>query len=180
MSQGRFLPRTAAAAVLLAAALLAGGLTAAAASAQPATDRAAEDVIIVQPFAADSGDKCPMGSTKGVLGWHSGARTVDIAGTVTDHPLPGDTNSACAEDGRETIATFTALAPGVAAQKITQRANNGQRDFRTSFAFPAPIAQVTVQVCRHIPLPAPLPVQSNPPDYCGPLQTYRAPQATAG
>ncbi len=125
MSPGRLLPRTVGAAVLLAVVLLAGGLTAAA-SAQPATDRAVEDVIIPQPFAADSGDQCPMGSIEGLLGWHAGARLVEVTGTVTDHPLPGDTDPACAEDGRETVAMLNAFAPGVAPQRIIQRANDGQ------------------------------------------------------
>src|SRR6266545_1539502 len=65
--------RAAAAAVLLVGALLAGGLTAAVASAKPAPDAAVDDVIVVQPFAADSGDRCPRGFTKGQLGWHAGA-----------------------------------------------------------------------------------------------------------
>ncbi|HEX6673656.1 MAG TPA: hypothetical protein VF486_01325 [Actinomycetes bacterium] len=55
MNPGRGLPRAAAAALPLVGALLAGGLTAALASAKPAPDPAADDVIVVQPFAADSG-----------------------------------------------------------------------------------------------------------------------------
>src|SRR5687768_5987261 len=46
--------------------------------------------VVVQPFAADSGDPCPMGLTRGSLGWHlaplGGVRAVDIRGVVVDRP----------------------------------------------------------------------------------------------
>ncbi len=130
-----------------------------------------DDVIVVQPFAADSGDRCPMGATKGTLGWHLGTLSVDVAGTVADHPLPGDTNPACAQDGRSTTATFTASAPNRVVRRVSQQANDGQQAFK--FSFPGPVQAVTVQVCRHGLLPT-------PPDYCGPAQRYPRSLVTTG
>jgi len=173
MNPGRGLPRAAVAAVLLAGALLAGGLSAAVASAKPAPAPPAGDAIIDQPFAADSGDTC--GFTKGILGWYPGGLAVDVNGTVADHPLPGETNPACPQDGRSTTATFTFYPPNFTSppRQVTKQADDGQLDF--TFSFPSRVQQVTVQVCRHGTQPAPLPT---PPAYCGPKQAYRPPTPT--
>ena len=188
MSRGRGLPRAAAAAVLLVGALLAGGLTAAVASAKPAPDAAVDDVIVVQPFAADSGDRCPRGFTKGQLGWHAGALAVDLDGVVGDQPLPGNANPACAEDRRATTAYFTAYAGASVLDAASVGANNSERVFPDALALHAsrPIEAVTVQVCRIslAPPPSPLPPFPPPPPppvrICGPVHRYAAPAATTG
>ncbi len=164
------------AAALAAVALLAGGLTPRA---------SAKDAVVTQPFAADSGDRCPRGFTKGTLGWHPGARTVDLDGAVADQPLPGNANAACGEDHRATAAYFTAKAGGSVLDVVSVGADNGERAFPDALALDAssPIEAVTVQVCRIslAPPPSPLPPFPPPPPparVCGPVQTYAAPAAT--
>ncbi len=176
MTRARFLPRAATwgAVALLAAALLTAALIATA-PAKASTD----DVIIGQPFAADStnrqaGDTCPMGATRGTLGWHPGARTVEVTGTIADHPLPGDTDLACGEDGRFTTVTFAAYSAGGARKDTkSQKADNGQQRISTSLNATEPIVLVTVQVCRTTLDPAPF-------TYCGALQKYPVPPVAAG
>jgi hypothetical protein len=146
------------AAVLIAAAALAGGF-AGTAAAEPS----AADVIVSAPFAADSGDACPMGATRGRLGWHvDGFRTVDVAGTVLDHPLPAEPNTRCREDGRFTAATFTAFAKNVPfpLDAESQAVNNGTADVRLQLTATRAIDFVVVQVCRRS-------LFVGPPEICG-------------
>jgi hypothetical protein len=147
----------------------------------PAAASAAEvpDTVVDQPFAADSGDACPLGRTKGVLGWHlrplgGGPTAVDVTGILLDQPLSGDVSiPECADDGRFSTVTFTALAGGTVVDTGSGRVDNGT--VRLAFRLAAevraiPIDQVVVQVCRVNLDPAPF-------EYCGPKQVYRAPIA---
>ncbi len=155
------------AAASIGGATLMGGLGVASASTVP---------VVVQPFAADSGDVCPMGFTKGTIAWQVGpanvGRVVDLKGIVADRPLPADPSGACGEDARFTTATFTAYARGSAVDSESQQADNGQRAFSASLTSAAGIDLLVVQVCRHSRLPG-------PPDTCGKPQVYHAPVSSA-
>jgi hypothetical protein len=176
MTRARSLPHpgVAVAVALLAAALLAGVL-----AATPNAKASTDDVIVAQPFHADSanpsvGDTCPRGATDGTLGWLFGAPpTVYVTGTALDHPLPGDTSAACGEDGRFTTVTFTAYAGGARVATGVQKVDNGRRAFPDGFSLRAaqPITLVTVQVCRTTLDPAPI-------TYCGQLRKYSRPVTT--
>jgi hypothetical protein len=153
-------------------------LAAAGAWTAPAAATAAEplpDTIVEQPFAADSGDRCQYGYTRGTLGWHLGPlvrpRTVDVKASIVDRPLPAQPVTICGDDGRFTVVTMTAYARDVAVDTELVRADNGIREI----TFPlvnetsvAPIDRIVVQVCRH-------PRVSGPAVYCGARQEYRAP-----
>lgn len=155
------------AAVLIATAAFAGGMAGSAAAEAPAGD-----VIVSQPYAADSGDRCPMGVTRGKLGWHvNGQRTVEIAGTVLDLPLPSDPGTGCGEDGRFTVATFTAFSRYVPIPLDTERqaVNNGTRDFRAQLTSPRQIDFVVVQVCRRSLFGAPAEVCGAPKRFPAPV-----------
>ncbi len=132
---------------------------------------AATGPIVQQPFYADSGDKCPMGYTKGTFGWQIGALRgavlVDVKGTVVDQPLPGNPAAGCADDARYTTATFTAYSKSVSVAKEIDSVDNGQLSFTTRMRSTTPIDRIVVQVCRHSRL--------SPPDYCGMPQEYKAP-----
>lgn len=164
MTRGRALHHAVAGAALVIATLFAGGVTATV----PA-DASAQDVVVGQRYSADSGDKCPMGSTKGTLGWQLGTpRAVGVTGAVADRPVPNDPDQACGDDGRYTTATFTAYTEGTAVASIIQRADNGQRDISFSLISRHPIDLVVVQVCR-------ISVPAGPAGYCGTPQRYPAP-----
>jgi hypothetical protein len=142
-------------------------------SAQAATRAPVADVIVTQPFLAHSGDACMMGFTRGTLGWYPGPLRVDIVGTVADRPLPSEPTTACGEDGRYSVATFTAFATNGGQASVAVRADNGQRAFSVPLRATTRIELIVVQVCRHSPLPGPA-------SYCGPAQRYLAPLITAG
>jgi hypothetical protein len=141
----------------------------------------APDTIVNQPFAADSGDACPRGQTKGLLGWHlrplgGGPIAVDVTGILLDRPLSGDVSiPECADDGRFSTVTFTAFAGATVVDTESARVDNGtvRLGFRLAAEVRAiPIDQVVVQVCRVNLDPAPF-------EYCGPKQQYRAPIAVS-
>lgn len=153
------------AATVLAAALAIGAMTASSATASP----------LIQEFSVPSGDNCTYGLTEGQLQWSSyPARTVLVTGTVVDRPTQNDT-VACRDDGRYTIAKFTAYGANRVIDEVAQRVNNGTR--RVRFALDAGantvgIDLVTIQVCRVVlptaPTPGPI-----PPDYCGRTHFFR-------
>jgi len=185
LRRGRATPRVAAAAVVLATALLATALLAAGVSGTASAKPSATAATVSQPFAADSGDRFKCGSTNGQFGWHPGSpQTVDVQGTVADHPLPGEPrNGACGDswypdDGYFTDVTFTAYAGASQVGSVSASADNGERTFPSGFALNAsgPIERVTVQVCRLSHGPPALPPV--PVRYCGPAQTYQSPLAT--
>jgi hypothetical protein len=157
---------------VLAARVLAGLAATLAILAFPGTAHAAT----ITPFAADSGDACRYGATRGTLGWHVGisplpVTAVDVNGQLTDRPLPSDPSTACGDDGFYSAATFTAYSGSVAIARQTRTADNAT----VSFAFTLSgntastgIDRVVVQVCRS-------PVKTLPPSYCGKPVTYLAP-----
>jgi hypothetical protein len=133
------------------------------------------DTVVEQPFAADSGDRCQYGSTRGLLGWHLGPlvrpATVAVRGSVLDRPLSLPSIPECGDDGRHTVLTMTAYARGVAVDQELVRVDNGVREFGFQLANTtslAPIERVVVQVCRH-------PRTPGPAVHCGVEQVYRAP-----
>lgn len=147
--------------------------------AAPAVAQAKEFPVIVELFAADSGDRCrlkpdrgPMGATKGVLGWHvsiiGNEPIVDVKGSVFDQPLPDDTGRACS-DGLFTSATFTALSGKTRVDTEIRRVDDGQADFSFRLTGTTQITMVVIQVCRH-----PLGIGIS---YCGPAQQFPTPVA---
>lgn len=137
--------------------------------------------VVNQPFAADSGDDCPRGRARGVLGWHlpplgGGPTAVDVTGTLVDQPASGDVSTPeCADDGRFSAVTFTAYAGATVVDTGSGHVDNGT--VRIAFRLAAraravPIDRVVVQVCRVNLDPAPF-------EYCGPRQQYRAPIAVS-
>jgi hypothetical protein len=153
-------------------------ITAAAPASAAAT---AADTVVEQTFAADSGDACPHGRTKGVLGWHlpplgGGPTVADVTGVLLDQPVSGDVSiPECGDDFRFSVVTFTALAGGRTVDTESARVDNGT----VRFAFrlgadvrPVPIDTVVVVVCRVNLDPAPF-------TFCGAKQVYRAPIAVS-
>jgi hypothetical protein len=132
--------------------------------------------VVTQPFYADSGDNCRSGVTSGSLSWISrgplAVTAVDVAGTLTDRPLPSDPSTAC-RDPRYSSATFTAYRGDVVVDSEQRRVDNGQVQFRFQLAGASttyqPIDRVVVRVCRHAPPGMGL------PDYCGRPVEYRQP-----
>jgi len=163
------------------AGLLATGLasSASAQAAAPGQQAVAPGTVVRQPFAADSGDACRYGVVKGQLGWHIGPVTsrptvVDVDGTLVDRPLPTDSDAACGDDGRYSIATFTAYAGSAGVARAAVRVDNGAQPVRFTLAnttSTAGITLVVVQVCRP-------PLVGLRPVYCGAKQEYRAPVST--
>jgi hypothetical protein len=135
-----------------------------AAAAQPPVS----DPVVTAPFAADSGDACKLGATRGTLGWHIGQRQVDVRGTVVDRG-PG---LPCGDDGRYTTATFTAYTGDVrVGPPVVRKVDNGRLGFGFPITSARGVSTVVVQVCRHSRLPG-------PPDYCGTPHVNRAPATT--
>jgi hypothetical protein len=154
-------------------------VVAAAATAVLAFPATANAATINQPFAADSGDSCPYGSTAGTLGWQYGISTsplpvtaVAVTGKLTDRPTPADPSAACRSDGYSSTVTVVAYAGTVEVARQSRTADNAT----ISFAFTLSgsrttsigINRVVVQVCRN-------PVVTLPPSYCGKAVTYLAP-----
>jgi hypothetical protein len=164
----------AAAAALAVAASLLGGVTASA-SAQNA-----EDALAVQPFSADSGDRCPMGVTKGDLIWNlDSPRIMAIKGVVVDRPVPGDTDPACRDGRLSTTATFVGTSKvGLAVARFVARADNAEEGISTLLSSTPQIDVVSVQVCRQLTAPVPLPGPV-PADSCGPVERFQGPLTAA-
>jgi len=129
-------------------------------------------------FAADSGDACPYGVTRGTIDWvisGSSLRTVigaDIRGSLTDQPASPSPTTACRNDGFYSVATFTAVFAGGQRQARAIRADNQILSFGFRLIAPwttAELDRVEVQVCRH-------PLVTLPPSYCGRTQIYLAPE----
>lgn len=165
--------RTASARVAVAAAA-----TALAALAAPSAAQASHPSQ-VQPFLADSGDACARGSTEGTLTWHANhppeRPAVGVRGRVTDGSLvcPG-----LEDDGRYTVATFTAYAGNLPVDAERRTADNETLDIAFDLTFedasslpPNAIDAVGVQVCRFSGDPGS--GADNQPDYCGITQVYR-------
>lgn len=172
MSRNRAVVRATAVAVgtLFAGALVAGGVAHAG-----STGSAAAGVkdVLPQQFAADSGDACRMGFTRGTLAWLGApGQPVAVRGSVTDRPTPIVPADICGvDDGRFTYATFTAFSGRRVVDTEVQRVNNGSKDFTftlgTDDVVPPAINLVTVQVCRAGVRPS--------PEVCGPTQSYLPP-----
>jgi hypothetical protein len=151
-------------AALLVAAL--GALTA-------ANTAQADGSVVLQTFYADSGDQCPMGYTKGNLGWHVGpvpnnVDVVHVNGYLVDRPLPNDPSLVC-RDLRWSVATFTAYSSGVVVDKRQVKVDNGRIDFTFDLsARLRVIGAVVIQVCRFSG-------SSVTPDYCGKPVEYKRP-----
>jgi hypothetical protein len=134
------------------------------------------DVALTQPFAADSGDSCPLGSTAGTLTWIARGplpvTVVRVAGSLTDRPLPTDPSTAC-RDPRYSSATFTAYRGTAVVDSEQVRVDNGRLtfafDLTSTLTVITPIDRVVVRVCRHAPPGMGL------PDYCGKAVEYRLP-----
>lgn len=142
---------------------------------------AAQDTVVEQRFAADSGDACPRGRTQGVLGWHlpplgGGPVVADVTGILLDQPVSGDVSiPECADDFRFSMVTFTAIAGAKVVDTESARVDNGTARFAFRLAAEVtaiPIDMVVVQVCRVNLDPAPF-------TFCGPKQQYRAPIAVS-
>jgi hypothetical protein len=146
-----------------------------------ASAQTTEDSVAVQPFDADSGDKCPMGVTKGDLVWSlTSPRVVGVKGVVVDRPLPGDTDTACGDDRRFTTATFVASSKvSNAVFRFVARADNAEEGISTRLVLTPQIDVVSVQVCRQLIRPVPLP-GPEPVDTCGPVERFQRPLTKAG
>lgn len=148
-------------ATIIAAALAIGAISASSATASPLPLR----------FSVPSGDNCTYGLTEGQIQWSSyPAQTVLLTGTIADRPYPNDPTAVCRDDGRYTIARYTAYAGNRVLDQAGQRVDNAVIRFR--IALDAGIAEVgidriTIQVCR-----ASLTAPSPSPDYCGRLYTF--------
>jgi hypothetical protein len=128
------------------------------------------------PFAADSGDACKYGVTKGVFVWTSGpldpiarpGRIVKASGVLVDEPKQPDPK-ACPGDFRYTIGIYTAYGRTTELGREKFAVDNGELQLR--FVFDAtkaaePVDVIVVQVCRISLLPGPF-------DYCGEPQKFR-------
>jgi hypothetical protein len=141
-------------------------------SASPAQ---AEGSAVTHPFSADSGDSCRLGVSSGTLTWIARGplpvTAVDVAGTLTDRPLPNDPSTAC-RDPRYSSVTFTAYRGSFVVDTERQRVDNGQISFRFQLAGASTVLptidRVVVQVCRHA-------LTTTVPDYCGRAVEYRQP-----
>jgi hypothetical protein len=151
-------------AAILVAAL--GALTA-------ASTAQADGSVVLKAFYADSGDQCPMGYTKGTLGWHVGpvpgdVDVVHVNGYLVDRPLPADPSLVC-RDLRWSVASFTAYSNGVVVDKEQVKVDNGRLDFTFDLsARLRVIGAVVIQVCRFSP-------NRVTPDYCGKPVEYQRP-----
>lgn len=147
-------------------------------SSPAAAETAGAGLVLGQPFAADSGDRCPAGTTSGTLGWHARPgplpiSVVDVVGTVVDHPTPVQALPACS-DPRFTSATFTAYYGHDVVDSESVTVDNGEVavDLRLGGRLTTkltPIDEVVVQVCRHAPPGMKI------FDYCGKPVAYRSP-----
>lgn len=130
----------------------------------PGTANAA--LVIEKPFAADSGENCPLGYTKGTLSWQPFTPglylVVDVKGTLVDRPAKNDPTN-CGSDGRYSVATFTAYDNNAVVDSDARQVDNGMLDFGFELIGRPGIDLITVQVCRISLTPGPF-------DYCGPLQ----------
>lgn len=129
------------------------------------------DMVPARPFAADSGDACGYGQTKGSLLWVTPgplpAISVTISGVVVDRPVPQEVFG-CRDDGYYSTVRFTAYSGRTVLGSQAVRADNGQvsYDFSLGSGRPElPVTQLTVQVCRD-------PLVTLPPSYCGKAVTY--------
>jgi hypothetical protein len=138
---------------------------------------AAQAATITQPFYADSGDACRYGVTEGKLGWRFGTTSplpvvgVDVAGKLTDRPLPSDPSTGCRDDGYYSSATFVAYSGSVEVDRQTRLANNAVVTFEFTLGANSTstgINRVVIQVCRS-------PINTLPPSYCGKPVQYLAP-----
>jgi hypothetical protein len=128
--------------------------------------------ILIQRFAADSGDSCRYGFTEGFLYWVDNhlpdESAVRISGAVTDRPTPADPGTACRDDRRYTAVTFRAFTGDVVVDQEIHRVNNGTGS--VNFALEGrpgvPIDRVTITVCRELLAWTPT------ARYCGRTQTY--------
>jgi hypothetical protein len=149
---------------VLGMALLTGGLVVA------APGVASADSPTVQRFYADSGDACGYGLTAGHFGWHGTHPVVDVRGTVYDNPV--DNTWVCRDDGRFTVANFTAYSSNnVVVDRGAARADNGANDFAFTLGVNTSTTRihlVVVQICRYSP-------GSAAPDYCGPRSVFDRP-----
>jgi hypothetical protein len=163
--------RRAAAMVLVAAAAAGAWATTASATASASS---APDTVVEQPFAADSGDACQYGVTKGKIFWQLGPlvgpSSVGVTGALSDRPVPGEP-ATCRDDRKFTVLTVTAYAGSVAVDEELVRANNGVRDYRfvlQNETSRARIDRLVVVVCRHA-------IEVGIPGYCGERHEFRAP-----
>ncbi|HEX6685502.1 MAG TPA: hypothetical protein VF062_22135 [Candidatus Limnocylindrales bacterium] len=154
--------------------LLAVFAIALAAVAFPGTAHAAS---ITQPFAADSGDACPYGTTSGTLTWRFGTSSplpltaVDVKGKLADRPLLADPGSFCRDDGFFSSVSFVAYASTVEIDRQSRAVNNGTVSFEFTLgrdSAAARINRVVIQVCRS-------PIFTLPPSYCGKEVTFLVP-----
>ncbi|MEO3751347.1 hypothetical protein [Streptomyces sp. B6B3] len=136
-SMGRTAPR---AAVLAAAALAAFAVPLTAHAEPPGTET---------KFAADTGDDCLLGSTRGVMTWKPALAgehiTVDILGTVTDGSAVCDFVQ---DDGRYAVASFAAYSGDRLVEEGAAEADNGAEPVSLSITAPV-IDRIVVQVCRY-------------------------------
>jgi hypothetical protein len=120
------------------------------------------------PFAADSGESCPLGDTAGVFGWDLFPpglfSIVDVKGRLIDRPAKGETD--CGSDVRYSVATFTAYVDKTVVDTQEAQIDDGVLDigFQLTSRGRA-INLVVVQVCRISLLPGPF-------DYCGKAQEF--------
>lgn len=122
-------------------------------------------------FQAVSGDNCRYGQTEGTLSWWSTTvpGAVDVVGSLVDRPVPTDPILICADDGRFSVAAFTAYSGSLQVATDKRRVDNGRLDFRFVLggtASTARVDKVVVQVCRESM------ISPTPSRYCGPAQTY--------
>jgi hypothetical protein len=131
---------------------------------------------VTHTFAADSGDSCRFGVTRGTMSWISrgafAATTVAVAGSLVDRPVANDPSNC--NDPRYSSVTFTAYRGTAVVDTELRRVDNAQVDFRfeltsTIWTVITPIDRVVVQVCRHAP------PDIRVPDYCGRAIEYRQP-----
>ncbi|GIH09147.1 hypothetical protein Rhe02_72140 [Rhizocola hellebori] len=140
----------------------------------PATAHA--DVTISQAFAADSGDSCRYGLTKGTLTWRlvsppTHAVAVSVAGRLADRPLPADPGAICPDDRRFSIANFAVYAGTVVVDRQARRVDNGVVSFQFILGSSSTVARIdrlVVQVCRQAANGSTV-----PPAYCGRAVEYR-------
>ncbi|HZN74608.1 MAG TPA: hypothetical protein VFC00_23315 [Micromonosporaceae bacterium] len=134
---------------------------------------------VTQQFQADSGDSCRYGVTSGTLTWRSGSTLpvavfrVDVAGKLTDRPLPSDPSTVCRDDGFYSRATFVAYSGTIEVDREARVANNSAVSFTFTLGANSTtrgITHVVIQVCRS-------PVSTLPPSYCGAAVRYTAPSA---
>ena len=150
----------------------------------PAPAGAAEEIVVGQPFSADSGDTCLYGSTRGELAWDATllpttVSAVAVKAVVVDRPTVDDPGIACPDDRRYTVATFTASGGKTVVDNEAVRVDNGRVEVAFILADPGtkalPIDLVVVQVCRVSPLIVTDPTGALLYDYCGKPQEYRLP-----